>query len=167
MHLARDVSNTLHPPFRLNFEEVERHTTKPATTPIRRIINLLPRPGLKINRMQRLTKRHIPHGQALNTLPHILILSNTPNRNAQPPMEQRVLDDDIRRIRLETDTVVAVVDFPVAKGDLRAVDCVCAVGVARGGVGAGAVYVDVGEEGVSGMNDGESPFTIRVSVDCF
>lgn len=117
--------------------------------------------------MQRLIKRHIPHPQPLNSLPHILILADTPNRNAQPPMEQRVLDDDIRRIRLETDTVVAVVDFPVAEGDVRAVDCVCAVGVARGGVGAGAVYVDVGEEGVSGMDDGESPSRIMISVDNF
>jgi hypothetical protein len=33
------------------------------------------------------------------------------------------------------------------------VDCICAVGVAGWGVDAGAVYVDVVEDSVSGMND--------------
>lgn len=68
--------------------------------------------------MQRLTKRHIPHPHPLNTLPHILILADTPDSNTKTTMEKRVFDDDIGRIRLETDTVVAVVDFPVLEGDM-------------------------------------------------
>jgi hypothetical protein len=45
-------------------------------------------------------------------------------------MEEGVFDKYVGRISLETDTIVAIVDFPIAEGNVGTVDCICAVGVA-------------------------------------
>jgi hypothetical protein len=80
--------------------------------------------------MKRLAIRDISRSDTLDSLIGIFVLADTADCDTQAAMEEGVFNEDICRISLETDTVIAIVDFPIAKGNVGTVDCICAVGVA-------------------------------------
>jgi hypothetical protein len=80
--------------------------------------------------MKRLAVCDISRPDPLDSLIGIFVLANTTDSDTQSPMEEGVFDKYVGRISLETDTIVAIVDFPIAEGNVGTVDCICAVGVA-------------------------------------
>lgn len=68
--------------------------------------------------MKRFAIRDIPRSDPLDSLICIFVLADTTDSNTQATMEERVFDENVCRISLETDTVIAIVDFPVAEGNV-------------------------------------------------
>lgn len=68
--------------------------------------------------MKRLAVRDISHPDTLDSLIGIFVLADTTDCDTQATMEEGVFDENVCRISLETDTIVAIVDFPVAESDV-------------------------------------------------
>ena len=105
------------------------------------------------------TVRGVGHGDVgdvnvLDDVDFAGVLAERANRDAVGAVADEVLDDDIGRVGLEGDAIVAVIDVRILDHDVAAAVCVPAIGI-LGGVAAcaGAGDIDVGEDHVSGVGD--------------
>jgi hypothetical protein len=105
------------------------NTAKAAASTVGRVIDLLARPGLEVEAVQRAVIRDVFCSDALNGLEDILVLADTAYGDAKAPVEDRVCDENVGGIGLGADAVVAVDDRPVAEGDVRTVDGIGSVGI--------------------------------------
>ena len=108
---------------------MNEHTSQSPTTSIRRISDLIARPGLEIHGMSRFLVCDVGDSKTFNGFKGPVVLSDTADCYSQPGGEYRVSDCDIGGVSFRADTVVAVDDFPVGEGDVLAIDSVGTVGV--------------------------------------
>lgn len=93
-------------------------TAKAAASTVWRVIDLLARPGLEVQTVQRAVIRDVLGSDTLDSLKDVLVLADTAYGDAKTPVEDRVGDENVGGIGLGADAVVAVDDRPVVEGDV-------------------------------------------------
>lgn len=79
--------------------------------------------------MERVVKVAVANAQPLNCLILAIVLTNTTQGNSEAVIKLGVFDSHVCAVCLDGDTVVTVVDRPVAKTDVAGADSISAIGV--------------------------------------
>jgi hypothetical protein len=125
-HLGLHVSKQCRP-----FASVT-HSQAPSAA-IWRIVDLFASPCFEVYGAQRVIVGNVFGVNSLDRFESPLVLANAADGDPVAIVKHAVFDGDVGRVGLGADAIIAVVNDPVRKGDVRAVDCVGPVGVCYGG----------------------------------